>query len=112
MRDMLGWFSCKLAENQGILQAQLEDEMADFDAEDFKRMEKEEERSREQKQKQKKEFATADSSFWRTLRTFIRIAWKPFYPGLNKVISLSCCLLLFFHNTSSLLQTSTMPIIY
>ena len=37
--------------------------MADFDAEDFKRMEKEDESFREQKQKQKKEVSTADSSF-------------------------------------------------
>lgn len=63
MTDMLGWLRGNLVEIQGVLQAQLEDEMADFDAEDFKRMEKEDERSREQRQKQKKEVFAADSSF-------------------------------------------------
>lgn len=54
MKDMLGWLRGNLVEIQGVLQAQLEDEMADFDAEDFKRMEKEDQRFREQKLKDKK----------------------------------------------------------
>lgn len=55
MKDMLGWLRGNLVEIQGVLQAQLEDEMADFDAEDFKRMEKEDQRFREQKLKDKKQ---------------------------------------------------------
>ena len=60
---MLLEFEKELGEIGGVLEAEKEDQLADFEAEDFKRMEKEDESFREQKQKQKKEVSTADSSF-------------------------------------------------
>lgn len=48
---------------EAVLEAELEDEMADFTAEDFKKMEKEDGRFGEQKQKQKNEASNAEASF-------------------------------------------------
>lgn len=44
-----------MEEIKGVLEAEKEDSLADFNAEDFKRMEKEDQRFREQKLKDKKQ---------------------------------------------------------
>lgn len=52
-RIILSTFKRKLVKIQGVLEAEKEDQLADFNAEDFKRLEKEDERHRECKQKEK-----------------------------------------------------------
>ena len=41
---------------QGVLEAQLEDEMTDFNARDFKKMEREDERFRQARKKESEEY--------------------------------------------------------
>ena len=52
---MLLEFEKELGEIGGVLEAEKEDQLADFEAEDFKRMEKEDQRFRDQKLRDQKQ---------------------------------------------------------